>query len=125
LVVKHFPLNFHKQAKPAAKAVLAAGEQGMYFEMVDAILKNNKGLSPEKYEALAQEIKLDIEKFNKDLEANDAKYETIITADMGLVGKLGVRGTPTFFVGGRRARASNFNGYKQQIDDILGGKEAK
>ena len=30
-VVKNFPLAFHPQARPAAKAALAAGEQGKYF----------------------------------------------------------------------------------------------
>jgi len=124
-IVKHFPLAFHKQAKPAAKAVLAAGEQGMYFEMVDALLKDNKGLSPEKYETLGKEINLDIEKYKKDLEANDAKYEKIILDDMALVGKLGVRGTPTFFVAGRKARSRDFNGYKKQIEEILSGQGAK
>ena len=37
LVFKDFPLSFHKQAKNAAKASRAAGEQGKYWEMHDLI----------------------------------------------------------------------------------------
>jgi protein-disulfide isomerase len=93
--------------------------------MVDAILKDNKGLSPEKFEALAKSIGLDINKYNNDLAANDAEYEEIISEDMVVVSKLGVRGTPTYYIGGRSIRARDFNSYKQLVDGILSGKYDK
>jgi protein-disulfide isomerase len=44
VVFKHFPLSFHDWAKPAAKAALAAGEQGapLFWAMTDKIFANQK-----------------------------------------------------------------------------------
>ena len=118
-VMKNFPLPFHQQAKAAAKAAFAAGEQGKYFEMLDQLLANAKQLTPEKYEELAKNIGINVKRFKKDLEANDAKYEAWIQADMALATKVAVRGTPTFFLNGKKTRARDLNMYKQEIDAIL------
>lgn len=123
VVIKHFPLGFHKQAKSAAKAAFAAGEQKKYWEMVDLLLENARNLSPEKYEELAKSLKLNMKKFRKALEKNDAKYEEWIKADMQLGSKVGVRGTPTFYLNGRKTRARTLDAYKKEIDAIL--KEKK
>ena len=79
LILKNFPLGFHKNAKPAAKAAFAAGEQGKYYEMVDLLLKNQKSLSDEKYKELAKELGLKMSKFEEDLIKNAEKYEGLIT----------------------------------------------
>ncbi len=55
-MIKNFPLDFHPQAIPAAKAVLAAGEQGKYFEMSDALLADNKDLSEERFKKEAEKL---------------------------------------------------------------------
>jgi protein-disulfide isomerase len=39
-VYKNYPLPFHKQAMPAAKAAVAAGAQGKFWEMHDKIFEN-------------------------------------------------------------------------------------
>jgi protein-disulfide isomerase len=118
-MIKNFPLGFHQQAKPAARAVLAAGEQGKYWEMVDAILKDNSQLSEQKFADLAKEIGLNVEKFKKDLEAKASQYDQIVDKDMALVTQAEVRGTPTFFINGRRTRSRDFASLKQEIDAIL------
>jgi protein-disulfide isomerase len=100
-VLKNFPLSFHQEAKPAAKAVLAAKEQGKYWEMVDAILEDNSALNADKYQQLAKKIGLNVDKFNKDLKANDAAYEKALQDDITLAGKVSVRGTPAFYLNGR------------------------
>ncbi len=122
VVFKNFPLGFHKNAKPAAKATMAAGEQGKYWEMVDIVLKNGKQLGSEKYEEFAKEIGLNVDKFKKDLASKDAEYEQIIKDDMGLASKVGVRGTPTFFLNGKLTRSRDLESYKKEIDEILGKK---
>ena len=101
VVLKNFPLSFHQEAKPAAKAVLAAKEQGKYWEMVDAILEDNSALNADKYQQLAKKIGLNVDKFNKDLKANDAAYEKALQDDITLAGKVNVRGTPAFYLNGR------------------------
>ncbi|MDP8212835.1 MAG: thioredoxin domain-containing protein [Candidatus Zapsychrus exili] len=121
-VLKNFPLGFHKEAKPASKAAFAAGEQGKYWEMVELLLENGKNLNQEKFEELAKEIGLNVKKFLKALKDNDAKYEEFIKKDIDLAGKIGVRGTPTFFLDGKKTRARNFEGFKKEIDAILNKK---
>jgi len=117
--VKHFPLAFHQQAKPAAKAVLAAGEQGKYYEMIDKILQNNRGLSAEKYEQFASELGLNVAKFKKDLEVNDEAWSALIDKDYALGMGVDVSGTPTFFIQGKKTTARTIEKLKAEIDAIL------
>ncbi len=121
--VKHFPLAFHQQAKPAAKAVLAAGEQGKYYEMMEKILGNNRGLTPEKYEQFAKELGLNVAKFKKDLEANDEAWSALIDKDFALGMSVDVRGTPTFFIDGKKTMARTVEQVKAEVDAILSGKK--
>lgn len=118
-MLKNFPLPFHPEAKPAAKAAFAAGEQGKYFEMVDAILKDNSGLSADKYKLLAKDIGLNEDKFAKDLAEKDAQYEQWIAADMQLVDQVDVRGTPTFFLNGKKTMARDLASFQKEIDAII------
>src|SRR3989338_4782951 len=118
-IVKNFPLSFHPQAKPASKAAFAAGEQGKYWEMVDAILEDNSNLSEEKYQELAKKIGLNVDKFLKDYKDKDAQWEEWIQQDLTLGEQVDVRGTPTFFLNGKKTMARDLNGYKNEIDAIL------
>jgi protein-disulfide isomerase len=123
LVIKHFPLSFHAMAKPAAKAALAANEQGKFFEMMNKLLADNQELSPEKFETIAKEIGIDVKKFKKDLTAKDADWETIINKDIEQGSAATVRGTPTFFINGRKTRARDLATFKTEIDAILNEKK--
>ncbi len=98
LVFKNLPLEFHPNAKPAAVAALAAGEQGKFWEMHDILFANQKELSEENFIKWAGQISLDVEKFKNDLKnpALMAKVEQ----DAQLGESLGVNGTPGFFVNG-------------------------
>ncbi|MBP9853309.1 MAG: thioredoxin domain-containing protein [Candidatus Omnitrophica bacterium] len=118
-VIKNFPLSFHANAKPAAKAALAAAEQGKYIEMIDKILENRAALGEETYKRIAGEIGLDVTKFSEDLKNNDAKYEDMIQKDIQLGGQVGVRGTPSFYMNGKVTNARDFNALKTEIDVIL------
>jgi len=121
--VKHFPLGFHKQAKPAAKAVLAAGEQGKYYEMLDILLKNNRGLTQEKIEEYAKELKLNMNKFKASVEDKDGKWDKLIDADYKLGVSVTVRGTPTYYLNGKKTKARTLDAFKQEIDEILKAKK--
>ncbi|MBL7662125.1 thioredoxin domain-containing protein [bacterium] len=109
---KNLPLEFHDQAKPAAKAALAAKEQGKFWEMHDVLFQNQRELGKTAWEDLAKKVAgLDAAKFAADLKANDKKYDEMILADMKLAESLGVEGTPGFFVNGvqvRGARDANY-----------------
>lgn len=110
LVFRHMPLSFHKAAFPAALAAEAAAEQGRFWEMHDKLFAEGKQLAksdlptgdsgPVPFEDLAQELGLDIERFRADFRS-DAVIERV-EADMAEARRLGVKGTPTLFVGDRR-----------------------
>lgn len=120
VVHKHFPLSFHKDAKPAAKAALAAGEQGSdkFWAMSKKLYGNQRDLKPENFSKWAKEIGLNVAQFNKDLKENDAKYDAEIKADMELGIKTAkVRGTPSIFVGGWELRERSVDGVKKLITE--------
>lgn len=118
-ILKNFPLQFHSGARPAAKAAFAAGEQGKYHEMIKLLLDNNRELTENKFKELAGQLGLNVEKFMNDLKEKDAQYEGWIQQDIMLATQSDVRGTPTFFLGGRKTTARDFVNFKTQIDALL------
>jgi len=118
-VLKNFPLSFHQQARPAAKAAMAAGEQGKYWEMADLLIENHGQLSEDKFKELAKQIGLNVDKFMKDYTEKDEEYDNIINDDMRLGQQVDVRGTPTFYINGRKTMSRNLAGYKREIDALL------
>lgn len=118
-MLKNYPLPFHPNARPAAKAAFAAGEQGKYYEMADAILEDNSNLSEDKYKELAKKLGLNVEKFLKDYKDKDGQWEQYIKEDLDLGEEVAVRGTPTFYINGRKTMARDADGFKKEIDNIL------
>lgn len=122
LVMKHFPLSFHKDAPAASKAALAAGVQGKFYEMSELLFQNTRSLNEEKFKELAAQLKLNVNKFMKDLKERDAEWEKIIAEDIELGRKSDVGGTPSFYLNGKISGARDVEGWKAQIDAILSGK---
>lgn len=116
-VFKNYPLPFHQQAMPAAKAAVAAGKQGKFFEMHDKLFENQKALSPEKYVEFATALGLDVDKFKKDSESPEVAAQ--ITGEMKEAGDVGVRGTPSFFINGKQPAGRSFELYKSIIDEEI------
>jgi protein-disulfide isomerase len=97
LVYKHFPLTqIHPEALPAARAAWAAGKQGKFWEYHDALFANQTKLAEPFYLEIANNLKLDSNKFNADRKVADAS----IVRDFTLGRKLGIDGTPTFIING-------------------------
>lgn len=120
VVFKNFPLSFHQNAKPAAKAALAAKEQGndKFWAMMEKVFANQQNLSDDNYKKWAKEIGLNVPKFEKDLKSNDGKYEEAIKADMDLgTNTAQVRGTPSIFVGGWELRERSVQGIKNLLKE--------
>lgn len=118
-MVKNYPLSFHPQARPAAKAAFAAGEQGKYAEMAKALLENHTNLSEETFKKLAKEIGLNANRFWKDYQGKDTQWEQYIQDDIDLGNKVGVQGTPTFYINGRKTNARDVDSWKREIDAAL------
>jgi protein-disulfide isomerase len=119
LVYKHFPLSFHREGRPAALASLAAEEQGGFWEMHDLLFRESADLREERFPDLAQEAGLDVETFLLDYEENRAEYEARVIEDYTQGLRLGVRGTPTLFVNGRRVMVRTFEEISAMIDEEL------
>ncbi len=120
VVFKHFPLSFHANAKPAAKAALAAGEQGndKFWAMSAKLYENQKDLTAENFDKWAKELGLNTAKFKADLKNNDSKYDDMIKADMELgIKEAKVRGTPSIFVGGWELKERSVDGVKELIKE--------
>jgi protein-disulfide isomerase len=121
-IYKNYPLPFHKEAMPAAKAAIAAGKQGKFFEMHDQLFANQRSLNADFYAKAAQEIGLDVEKFKKDME--DASTQALISEEMKQAQQASVRGTPTIFINGKKPAGRSFELYKSIIDAALKEKKA-
>ena len=98
LVFKNFPLSTHQFARKAATAALAAGKQGKFWEFHDRLFQNYNRLNDQVVQEQAQQLGLDMQKFEKDM--NDPQIAQAINQDMQDGNKAGVRGTPTIYVNG-------------------------
>jgi protein-disulfide isomerase len=117
LVFKFFPLGFHKFAMPAAKAALAAGKQGKFWEYHDQLMLSFKELSEEKLVEIAKKIGLDMDRFTRDRQ--DPRWVNLIRGDMQEGAANQVRGTPTIFVNGRRLRSRSPEAFDAAIKRAL------
>jgi protein-disulfide isomerase len=123
VVWKNNPLPFHNNAMPAAEASMAANEQGKFWEMHEALFKNQQNLDGPSIEKYAQEIGLNMGKFKAAMDSH--KFKKNIETDMQLANQIGARGTPTFFINGKPFRgAQPFESFKSAIDGELKNAEA-
>lgn len=123
-VMKQFPLRqIHPNADPAARAAIAAGKQGKFWEMHDELYKNGRNLTPETIKGIAEKIGLDMKKFEADQTSDDVKKQ--VDEELALGQKSDVRGTPSFFVNGKVAQNRSIDGFKAQIDAELKAKGKK
>ncbi len=118
VVFRQYPLDFHKNAHLAHQAALAANAEGKFWEFHDKLFQNQRALSREDLEKYATELGLDMDKFKGALDAGTYKAE--VDADIALGGKVGVDGTPTLFINGKRAgNPGDVDGVKAMIDAEL------
>ena len=97
-VHKNLPLPFHPEAANAAKAALAAGRQGKFYEFHDKLYDNQAQIGEQTYIKIARELGLNIEKFNAD--RNSPEIDAQVKADADQASKLGFNGTPGFALNG-------------------------
>ena len=102
-ISRDFPLDFHAQAMPAARAARCAGEQGKFWEMRLGLMRNANLLTPDYISRTAGDLKLESRAFTAC--AASTKYDAEIQAETAEGGKLGVGGTPTFILGRTTATA--------------------
>ena len=81
----------------AARAALAANEQNVYFDFHTILLNNTKSINEDFLFEVANRLKLDLNKFKKDMSSE--KIKNNIIANIKFANSLKIRGTPTFIIG--------------------------
>jgi protein-disulfide isomerase len=100
-VWRHLPLSdVHPNADLAAEAAEAAAAQGQFWQMHDRLLDHQDELRFRQVVGYAEQLGLDIERFEEDL--HQGTYSARIEEDVDSADLSGVTGTPTFFVNERR-----------------------
>ena len=101
VVFKHNPLGFHPNARPAARAAAAVrfiGGSEAFWRFHDLAFANQQDLSPAKYEEWATRAGVSVTTFRAEVGA--PRYEEEVARDEDEGRKLGVNGTPAFFING-------------------------
>ena len=120
---RHFPLtSVHPGAGVAAQAAEAAGAQGKFWEMHALLYREPGGPAVENLDRLALRLGLEVYRFQGDL--TTAAHASRVAADAEGGRRSGVRGTPTFFVNGRRLppAASGGAALEDAVDEALAGQ---
>ena len=108
----------HNRAKPAAEAAQCANEQGKFWEFHDKVFANQSALSDDDLKKHATDLGLNIETFNACF--SSGKYRADVEKDAAEGSKVGVTGTPAFFINGRfLSGAQPSEAFKVMIDDEL------
>jgi len=125
-VMRDFPLSFHKRATPAAVAAHCAGKQGKFWNMYGKLFENQTKLSDSDFDKYASAIKgLDKKKWTTCVKSPGA-INAKIKENIDTGAKLGVSGTPAFFINGRRlSGALPYSEFKRVIDDEMSSKKKK
>jgi NhaA family Na+:H+ antiporter len=100
-VFRHFPItSAHPNAQLAAEAAEAAAAQGKFWEMHERIFEHAGPLHRQQLVLFAQELDLDVERFEREL---DEHLHVGRVRENFLSGvRSGVNGTPTLFLNGVR-----------------------
>ena len=117
IVYKNFPIQSHKYSEPAAKAAMAAQKQGKFWPFHDLLYAHYKNLSDKKMLDIANQLKLDMVRFEKD--RKDPAIVRKVRADIRDGNKAGIRGVPTVFINGRRLRQRSLEGFSEMIEKEL------
>jgi protein-disulfide isomerase len=127
---KHFPLvQIHPNATSAHRAAQAAANQNKFWEMHDLLYQNQNSWSSVSspattFETYAQQINLNLDTYKTDYESGDVL--SIINADIAEGKNLGVAGTPTFFIDGKKIEdtesIASVDGFTKVIQDAIDAK---
>jgi len=96
-VYRDFPLAFHANAREAAVAAHCAARQGAFWPMHDRLFANQARLGPPLFREVVKDLGLDAPAFDRCL--TDDAVRRRVEDNVASGERLGVRGTPTFFVG--------------------------
>jgi protein-disulfide isomerase len=131
---RDLPLEIHPFAMSSALSTRCAIEQGKFWQMHDELLRGEVHLTADDIDRHAKTIGLDVRKLKACMASG--RHADTIRSSVQSAGKMGVKGTPTFFIGSldpngttvtvRKAlRGSQpFDDFKAALDPLLGTPSA-
>jgi protein-disulfide isomerase len=119
IAFRDFPLDqLHPAARKAHEAARCAQEQGKFWAYHDALFDKAPRASAQDLKTYAREVGLDTTKFDQCLTTE--KYKEMVQKDIDEGARLGVQGTPMFFINGRPlSGAQPLDRFVQVIDEEL------
>jgi len=116
-VFKNYPLSIHKHAEKAARAALAAGRQGKFWEMHDRLFEMQPTPPDDTaLEKVAKDLGLESKKFHDDLASEAIADE--VGKDRKLGDQLDLQSTPLIFINGRHYDLDQFD-FSEDLDDWI------
>ena len=100
----------------AAKAALAANEQGKFFDAYKAIFEFEGRPDEAKVDELVASTGVDMEKLKADM--NSAKVNNALSSINDLAGKIQVNGVPALFLNGKQLQTIDGAEIQRQIDSV-------
>ncbi|MEM1106368.1 MAG: DsbA family protein [Pseudomonadota bacterium] len=118
VVFKELPI-LSPESREAALAALAAGKQGKYFDVHVALMEHRGNYSSAEINAVAASVGVDVERMRRDMESTAVLAQLADTS--ALAQRLGVGGTPAFFVGDTVVSGANTAAVIEAIEAELKG----
>lgn len=116
------PFALRAETLPATNAAMCANEQGAYFaygEQLFAQQDTPLAFTQAGFVQAAEALSLEMTSFNQCLESG--RYDNIVRANNQAANGVGVSGTPSFFINGRKLEGAHpFSTFQQHIDSALG-----
>ena len=110
--------QIHDKAIAAAEASMCAWEQDKFWPYHDRLFQNQERLDTAFLKQYALNVGVDVEQFNKCFDSR--QYQTLVERDMRDGKALGVKGTPTWFINGRKEEgAIPEDIFRKEIERLL------
>ena len=120
---RDYPLPMHPNAPKAAEAARCAAAQGKFWNYFDALFSDKK-LAPADLKEEARKLSLDTAVFDKCLDAGEKA--SLVEKDASKAARLGVTGTPTFFINGHLYSGPvKYDAFREAIEKELAASSGK
>jgi len=107
----------HDFTMKATIAALAAEEQGKFWEFHDKLFENQSVLNEAKVIEIAGMLKLDMDRFRKNME--DPALKELVDHDYDEAKKLDIPATPWIYINGRHLKERSLPAFIRAIDNEL------
>lgn len=113
---RFFPLTqIHPQAFASSQAAIAAHNQGKFWEMHSLLFQNQSSLAADLYLKLAQDLSLDLTKFQADF----AAAKNTVEQEISFGNSINIVATPTFFLNGKSLTLFSQADLVKAVDDAV------